>query len=200
LDIGVGGSAVAKRHNLQGPIDDAFMDSFIFVRPSGRPVNQAIGDWVAAELQEAAFQWRRQFRGEPRIKDDTQITEADIAENNLVLWGDPASNKLLSKIAAKLPIYWTAKGIKVGDKTYDVGSSALAMIYPNPLNPSRYVVLNSGFTFSQSGAGSNSQQTPKLPDWAVLDLSVPATERLDGQGVRDANFFGERWELEMSGP
>ncbi len=28
-------AGLRKRHNLQGPIDDAFMDSFVFVRPSG---------------------------------------------------------------------------------------------------------------------------------------------------------------------
>src|SRR5438874_9292640 len=34
-----------------------------------------------------------------------------------------------------------------------------------------------------------------LPDWAVLDLSVPVAERVGGKGVVDANFFGERWEM-----
>jgi len=188
-------SNLAKRHNLQGPIDDAFMDSFIFVRPTGQPANEAFGKWAAAELKEASFQWRRQFRGEPRVKDDRAITDADIASNNLILWGDPSSNQLLRKIADKLPIQWSAEKIKVGDKSYDATKHAPVLIYPNPLNPARYVVLNSGFTFAQFGAGSNSQQTPKLPDWAVVDLSVTQPERLGGRGVVDANFFGEHWEF-----
>ena len=60
---------------------------------------------------------------------------------------------------------------------------------------SRYVVINSGFTFPQYAGASNSQQTPKLPDWAILDMSVPLAERVGGKGVVDANFFGEKWEL-----
>ena len=147
------------------------------------------------KLAEAAFHWRRYFRGESRVKDDSAIRDDDIKNSNLVLWGDPSSNKLLARIADKLPIKWSAKEIKVGDKTYDAMKHVPAFIFPNPLNPSRYVVINSGFTFPKYAGASNSQQTPKLPDWAILDMSVPLAERVGGKGVVDANFFGEKWEL-----
>ena len=186
---------LAKRHNLQGPIDDAFMDSFVMVRPTGQPLNAAVGQWAKTELAEAAFHWRRYFRGEPRVKDDSAVTDADIKFNNLVLWGDPSSNTLLARIADKLPIKWNGKEIKVGDKTYDATKHAPAFIFPNPLNPSRYVVINSGFTFSQYAGASNSQQTPKLPDWAILDMSVSLAERVGGKGVVAADFFDEKWQL-----
>jgi len=188
-------ASLVKRPNLQGPIDDAFMDSFVFVRPTGQPLNPQIGQWVDTELKEATFWWRRYFRGEARVKSDSAITDDDIRNHNLILWGDPSSNQLLARIADKLPIQWTAQGIKVGGKTYDATKHAPVLIYPNPLNPSRYVVLNSGFTFPQQAAASNSLQTPKLPDWAILDLGMPLMERVNGKGVVDANFFGERWEL-----
>lgn len=187
--------SLAKRPHLQGPIDDAFMDSFVFVRPTGQPLNPQIGQWVDTELREAVFWWRRYFRGEARVKSDSATTDDDIRNHNLILWGDPSSNKLLARIAGKLPIRWTAQGIVAGDKTYDATKHAPVLIYPNPLNPSRYVVLNSGFTFPQFAAASNSLQTPKLPDWAILDLSVPLMERVNGKGVVDADFFGEKWEL-----
>lgn len=186
---------VAKRHDLQGPIDDAFMDSFVMVRPTGQPLNAAVGQWAKTELAEAAFHWRRYFRGEPRVKDDSAVTDDDIKNSNLVLWGDPSSNKLLARIADKLPIKWNGKEIKVGGKTYDATKHAPAFIFPNPLNPSRYVVINSGFTFPQFAGASNSFQTPKLPDWAILDLSVPLAERVGGKGVVAADFFGEKWEV-----
>jgi hypothetical protein len=57
------------------------------------------------------------------------------------------------------------------------------------------VVLNSGFTFPQFGTASNAQQSPKLPDWAILELAVPVAERVGGAGVAAAGFFGENWEL-----
>ena len=68
------------------------------------------------------------------------------------------------------------------------------LIYPNPLNPKRYVVLNSGFTFREYDYLNNARQVPKLPDYAVIDVSVPASSRAPG-GIVAAGFFGERWEL-----
>ncbi len=189
---------LTKRHNLQGPIDDAFMDSFVMVRPTRPSFNAAAKKWAKSELEEAAFHWRRYFRGEPRIKDDTAITDDDIKSNNLVLWGDPVSNAFLRRIADRLPIKWEANQIKVGDKSYDATKHAPTFIFPNPLNPSRYVVINSGFTFPQYAGASNSFQTPKLPDWAILDLSVPLAERVLGKGVVAAGFFDERWQLKKN--
>ena len=40
---------------------------------------------------------------------------------------------------------------------------------------------------------SNSRQTPKLPDWAVLDIGVSAADRKQGKGVLAAGFFDENW-------
>ncbi len=184
-----------KKPNLQGPIDDAFMDSFVMVRPTGQPLNATLGQWAKTELAEAAFHWRRYFRGEPRIRDDFNVSAGDIQSYNLILWGDPSSNTLLASIADKLPIKWNGKTIQVGGKTYDATKHVPVFIFPNPLNPSRYVVINSGFTFPQYAGASNSQQTPKLPDWAILDLSVPLAERVGGKGVVAADFFGEKWEV-----
>jgi hypothetical protein len=69
----------------------------------------------------------------------------------------------------------------------------MRLIYPNPLNPERYMVLNSSFTFSEFAGGTNSLQIPKLPDWPVLDMSVPRNLR-HPKGVADAGFFDEAWQ------
>src|SRR5581483_5579285 len=37
-----------KIHGLQGPIDDAFLDRFVFVSPTGTPVAPAVAGWVAS--------------------------------------------------------------------------------------------------------------------------------------------------------
>jgi hypothetical protein len=183
-----------KRYGLQGPIDDAFMDSFLMVRPTGKPMNDKVGAWASAEMKHAIEHWRKQFRGEARVKDDNAVSADDIAAHNLVLWGDPSSNEILTKIASKLPIRWDDKGIHVGDKTHDGAHHVPVLIYPNPLNPKRYVVLNSGFTFREYDYLNNARQVPKLPDWAVIDVNVPPSPRALGKVV-DAAFFGERWEL-----
>src|SRR5205823_1676859 len=162
-------SRLRKRHGLQGPIDDAFMDSFIMVKPTGQPMNEKVGAWAATEMNHAIEHWRRQFRGEARVKDDMAITDEDIASSNLIVWGDPSSNKLLTRIASQLPIGWDAQGVHTPQAQYSRDRYVPVLVYPNPLNPKHYVVLNSGFTFREYDYLNNARQTPKLPDWAVVD-------------------------------
>jgi hypothetical protein len=185
---------VRKRPGLQGPIDDAFMDRFLMVRPTDKVGNDKVGAWVEKEMAHAVEHWRRQFRAELTSKNDVDVTDADIASSNLVLWGDPSSNRILAKIADKLPIVWGADAIAVGGKKFGGAHHALVLIAPNPLNPSKYVVLNSGFTFREYDYLNNARQVPKLPDWAVIDVSQPMTSRTPG-GIADAGFFGEDWRL-----
>jgi hypothetical protein len=188
------GPGLHKQHGLQGPIDDAFMDAFIMVRPTGPPMNQTVGAWAAAEMNHAIDHWRRQFRGDAPVKNDTDLSDADLACNNLILWGDPQSNHLLARIAAQLPIRWDAQGLHTPQGDFPADKFAPVLIYPNPLNPKHYIVINSGFTFREFDYTNNARQTPKLPDWAIVDLSVPVSARAPG-GITAAGFFDEQWKL-----
>jgi pimeloyl-ACP methyl ester carboxylesterase len=171
-----------KVHGLQGPIDDAFMSSFLIVSPTGTPAAPGTAQWVQSEEEHAITEWRRQFRGEAQVRDDKAITDADIANNNLILFGDPGSNKILARIADKLPMKWPTEA-----------SQALIMIYPNPLNPAKYVVLNSGFTFREFDYLNNARQSPKLPDYAIVDTTVKPDAHYPGKIV-SAGFFNEDWK------
>ena len=187
-------TVLRKKHDLQGPIDDAFMDSFIVVRPTGASKYPKVGEWAKKEGDRAVEHWRRHFRGEARVKDDSAINDADIASSNLILWGDPESNAVLKKIADKLPIRWEGDRVVAGPKSFPADTHAPILIFPNPLNPSRYVVLNSGFTFRDYDYLNNARQVPKLPDWAIVDVTTPPDARKPGKVVA-ADFFGEAWEL-----
>lgn len=181
-----------KRHGIQGPIDDAFMNSFLFVVPSGTPAGEA-GKRIAAEQERAIREWRRQFRGDARVKKDSEVTDADIAAHNLVLWGDPASNSVMAKVMGGLPVQWSAGGLTVKGQRYDAATNYPSLIYPNPLNGKKYVVLNSGFTFREFDNLNNARQISKLPDWAVIDVTTPANGRYPGK-VAAAGFFNEQWQ------
>ncbi len=182
-----------KRHGQSGPINDAFMERFLFVRPTGIPLNEKVGAWAAAELAHATKLWRDLFRGDVLIKDDTAVTEADMQAHNLVLWGDPASNRLLARMLSRLPLQWDAKTLVFRGQTHDAAHHAPILILPNPLQPSRSIVLNSGIDFRDEAYGTNSLQTPKLPDYAIVDLREPPGPRWPGRIVT-AGFFDEGWK------
>ena len=190
-------NVLRKRHDLQGPIDDAFMDSFLMVTPTGTPMNSMVGDWAKSEEQHAIHLWRTQMRGDAPVKDDSAVTDADIASSNLVLWGDPQSNKVLARIIDKLPIHWSADSVTLGASKFPSATNGLIMIYPNPLNPKKYVVINSGITFREYAMSTNSFQVAYLPDYAVVDLTTPPGPRWPGK-IADAGFFGEAWQLQAN--
>ena len=185
---------LSKRHGLQGPIDDAFFDSFLMVRPTGTPLNEMVGNWVKSEQDHAIKMWRTQMRGDAQVKDDSAVTDADIAANNLVLWGDPQSNKVLARIADKLPVQWTPDAITLGARKFASATNAPVMIYPNPMNPKKYVVINSGMTMREYAESNNALQVAYLPDYAVVDLTAPPDARWPGK-IAAAGFFGENWQL-----
>lgn len=181
-------STMTKGPGHQGPIDDAFMDAFVFVAPSAKGFHAETSAFVTKELERAVFEWRAQFRGDAKV-----LRAADYANHphsNLVLWGDPQSNELIQKILPQLPIKWTEREIEFAGRKYDAQRHVPLMIFPNPLNPERYVVLNSGFTFR--GFGSNANQTPKLPDYAIIDVSK---DDPFANGVTTAGFFDEQWQV-----
>ena len=146
-----------------------------------------------SELERAITEWRRVFRGDAIVKDDMAITPDDIANANLVLWGDPTSNAMLAKTLPSLPVQWTKEAVVLGKPESSHPHYMPVLIYPNPLNPKRYIVVNSSFTFRMGSRTSNSLQTPKLPDWALVDLRTPPSETDPGL-IYDAGFFDEQWK------
>lgn len=190
------GAEPRKMPGMSGPVMDAFMEPFIFVRPTGQPLNAEVGKWAEAELKHAIKMWRDIFRGDVIVKDDTAVTEDDLEHKHVVVWGDASSNKLLAKMLAtkKLPLTWDAKQINFRGQSYDAANHAPVLIFPNPLSTQqRYVVINSGVDFRDEAYGTNSLQTAKLPDYAIIDLRTPPGPRWPGKIVT-AGFFDAAWK------
>lgn len=185
-------SPLSKAPGLCGPVDHAFMSSFLHIRPTGQPANAAVGVWAKSELARAKTFWRETFRGQITIRDDSDLTPGDISNNHLILWGDPESNKVLARILDKLPLQWSKDKLVFAGETYDAAHHAPVLIFPNPLNPAKYVVLNSGPTFREAHNVNNAMQTPKLPDWAIVNLDTPPDDHQTGAIVA-AGFFDEQW-------
>lgn len=188
-----------KRPGLQGPIDDAFTSPFLCVRGTGKAWNPAVQAWADASLTRFAYEWNRYFRGELPVKDDTAVTDDDVKRCNLLLFGDPGSNKLIARVLPKLPLKWTEKELAFGQDKYAATDHAPVLINPNPLAPDHYVVLNSGHTFREKELASlNYLLFPRLGDWAVLKVGAKSpsnpSDPLEEEVIR-AGFFDERWLL-----
>jgi hypothetical protein len=94
-----------KRPGLQGPIDDAFMEPFVFIGPKAPPDgSSAVEAWAREEYARATREWRRHFRGEIVERRAVDVTPQDIAERNLVLFGTADSNPIIAKVMPGLPL------------------------------------------------------------------------------------------------
>jgi hypothetical protein len=175
-----------KRPGLQGPIDDAFATPFLCVRGTGKPWNAEVNAWAAANLKGFEYEWARYMRSVLPVKNDTEVTEADLRDKHLILFGDPGSNSWIAKALAKLPVTWTRDEIRLGDQAQPAKDHAPAFICASPLAKDRYIVINSGHTFHEKEfAAFNYLLFPRLGDWALMNINADEPVR--------AGYFDESW-------
>ena len=189
------GEPVEKRKcpGLQGPIDDAFMSRFVVVPPTRDPSNAKLARWVDFELDHFRDRWSSLLRGELIVRRASSLDSKDVAGSNLILWGDPDSNPVIAEMVEGLPVKWGDGEFTFRGKTYAAGEFVPAFIFPNPLNPERYVVINSGLTFREGHDRTNSLQNPKLGDWVVIGLDEDPNDLAPGR-IEASGFFDEEWQ------
>jgi len=188
-----------KSHGLQGPIEDGFMGRFLIVLPDGKSASGAVDAWVQGEAAHFLKRWPSLMRGDVRVKKAGEVTAADLAQSNLVLWGTPTSNSLIAKVLAvksvnEVPLAWNEDDVAVGSQKFPAVTHVPVLCCPNPLSPKRYVIFNSGLTFREAHDRTNALQNPKLPDWAILDITQPPSTESAGKVVA-ADFFDEHWQV-----
>ncbi len=194
---------LAKRRGLEGPIADAFLGSFVLVRGTTSP-DPWEREVIAREVEAKARDWERLYNCRPRLKDDTEVTEADIREHHLVLYGGPAANALAAKVAPKLPINLpqvrNLREVKIGKNTFKGDDVGVALCYPNPLNPERYVVLFAGLS-----AAALDQINNRFGNWfgwgpydnyAWFDYGVFDARTVSPETFLCVGFFDMAWKLD----
>ena len=182
-----------KKPGLQGPVYDAFLSRFLVVYGSEE-------DRIMAELEMKRYSKPFTFTGSGssvthadfRFKSAGKISEQDIAENNLILFGDAESNPVIKKISDDLPIEFRKNYVKVNGKEYKEEGTGIVMVYPNPLNQNKYIVVYTGqFTESfnktdkEGGSGIRGLGYPKLPDFTVFNTKTKEKNIISGMFDND---------------
>jgi pimeloyl-ACP methyl ester carboxylesterase len=181
---------------LQGPIDDAFTQPFVCVLGSGDTFHPATRKFIDAKVTAFKYDWGKHWRGELPTIGDYAVTPNDIMDKNLILFGDPQSNLTLAQIMSKLPLKWTKDEIEFAGKKYKASEHVPVLIFPNPLNPRKYVVLNTGHTFpSGDYTKTNALLYPRLGDYAILRMT-PNAKDAAAYEVATAGLFDEFWRVE----
>ncbi|MCX6854029.1 MAG: hypothetical protein NTV80_03895 [Verrucomicrobia bacterium] len=195
-------------------MEDGLLRRFIVVLPEKASGNAKVDAWVKQESDHFIQRWRSLMRGDPIVMTSEQIMRRTYGHaETFLLWGTPASNPVISRWLktpkefnyqwpdkGKVPATWDAKTITVGSQTFDATNQVLVMAYPC-INKNFYrgnwgnasIILNTGLTFREAHDKTNSLQNPKLPDWAILDISQPPNAESAGK-VTAADFFDANWQ------
>jgi hypothetical protein len=135
-------------------------------------------------------------------KADSDVTDADIAGQNLYLYGGPDVNKLTARMAAELPVKFEKGKFTLGSVVYDLPTHSIAFIHPNPLNPGKYVIVyafNDAAGFAKNGyLGLTGQREFRAGDAMVRGIPSPRPRfgaALDGSVYQTRYvMFGPDWK------
>ncbi|MES2598950.1 MAG: prolyl oligopeptidase family serine peptidase [Verrucomicrobiota bacterium] len=184
-----------------GLMDTSFMKRFLVVLPDGKSASAAVDAWVQTESSHFITRWRSLMRGDVRVVKASEIKDVYEAgkTQSLILWGTPESNSCIKAVLGGLPLKWDAKDLSllnpVGNSpALDASMHVPLLTYPALKSAGFEVVINSGLTFREAHDRTNSLQNPKLPDWAILDITQAPSAESAGKVVQ-AGFFDEKWQV-----
>ena len=182
-----------KHPRCSGPISNLFFEGLILV-PGTAGTNEStfFNDWI---VRDARGYFRNRNGGVHRggimgdnrvdlpIIKDTDLTEDDIKNNNLLLYGTPETNTILTQFADQLPITFDGTTIHLSDKTYTGDRVSVFAVFPHPLNAERLVAIHGGVTPDAVTWGSHLDMQ-LLPDYLIYN----------GGDLLDWGFWGNDWK------
>jgi len=182
-----------KTPESYGPVKAAYFRPFIFVY--GTTGTEEETEWNLHLARNRAQYWWWRSSGYVQIVPDQEVTPEMIKHYNLILFGGPGTNSITAQINERLPISIKEGRVFLGDTPIEGTDLAVKFIYPNPLNPEKFVLLNEG-TSLEGQKLTNLLGTllsaAGLPDYIVYDKSV---KEKGWGGVLAAGFFDKNWKI-----
>lgn len=200
-------SRLSKQPGLSGPLKDIFYDKIMYVYGTqGWSSRQLQANQKAAKLMsQQNFGRSSKYHEAVPVKKDTEVTQKDLEEFNLILLGGPKSNSLTAKIEKFMPFLNLARDFfQIGNLIYSDDNLGCSLIYPNPLNSQRYVILNFGLspkgienivTHSLNSTENDLYQAPggnKQSVWGQADFVI-----FDDYGFTNHGYFNQQWEVDI---
>lgn len=187
---------IGKSPSFFGPIKKGYFSPFILVYGTR-------GDSASTEInlhhaRVEAQNWWWRGNGYVEIIPDIEVNSENIHRYNLILFGGPGTNAVTARIKRDLPISIKNDRLVIDGREIEKDDVAFQMIYANPLNPEKYVVVKGGtspkgeelaglFNVIYSGSG--------LPDFIIYDEAV----KDKGWGaIIAAGFFDLNWKFDNS--
>lgn len=188
---------LAKKPGLSGPITDAYFGPMIHVYGTANASHTEALRKAAERGSRGWPLWLWNFQ--QRVVADSEVTDEMMRSAHLVLYGSPGDNSVLERVRAQLPLRVTNAGIALGGQEFTGRDLGAKFIYPNPLAPERYLIVQTGTSVSAVSAGYNLPDF--VPDYVVFDAAnLRSRARLvSSKRPLALGFFDSHWRLPSEG-
>jgi poly(3-hydroxybutyrate) depolymerase len=179
-----------KSTALCGPVKEAYRSAFVLVY--GTSGSKADTARLKGNAMRFASEWQEFAKGALAIRADIDVDAETMETKNVVLFGEPNSNVVISRVAARLPIEWDEASATIAGTPYSLAERGLVFVYPNPDAPERLAVFMSGLFWG--GSLPINHKWDFVPDFIVFENTVDPFDRMDPVNKAVvAGFFDAGW-------
>ena len=185
---------VIKRPGLSGPLWDVYSDRCLLIYGTNSRDRSLIraSKKCAESFCSTAWMSKANFK----IVPDKEVSTKDLAESNIVLFGNPETNTVLARIMDKLPIRAEGREVEVRNTKFSGDHIGFVLIYPNPLNQEKYVAVFSGSTAKAIDCFKKIwprfESAPREIDFGVFEINP----RNDSVKWHSKGIFGTNWDFQ----
>jgi hypothetical protein len=178
---------VVKSNKIEGPLTHAFADNFVVVE--GTLGTEKEHEKIHNIATKFCAAWEKTFFVKCRYKTDKQIDSTDISNSHLFLIGNQFTNSIIKAIIHKIPLKIGKDKLVIGEKEYLGDKLGFHMIYPNPLNSEKYIVLIGANNINYFQLGENNLSHNGWHDYTIW--KYPSTTHAYSI---DAGYFNLFWQ------
>jgi len=188
--VGARGGSLLKSSALEGPISDVFSDRFLVVFGSRGSLRER--QEIAALVGRFQATWTELFHCDMTVKPDSEVTETDILRSHLILLGGAETNSVTARIFPRIPVRVDVKSLVIGERVYR-GEIGFQLVYPNPLNPAKYVAVLAG-----TGIANYRLQNERMVLNGWYDFVVWRCLAGEKAEIVDIGYFDSEWRHVVS--
>ena len=158
-----------KNSQIEGPVAHLTTTPFAVVIGTTSQ-DSMMNKLCRTKAQDFINYWKEWQKYEPRVFIDTEMSEADMKNYSLLLFGDAQANAVTKKLGNKIPLKISEDKIEIAGKSFNAKDAFVQMVYPHPMNSERYVSVIG----ATSGAGMYFYDNRDNGyDFVIRDGSIP---------------------------
>jgi pimeloyl-ACP methyl ester carboxylesterase len=191
--------ALCKTPQMAGPIADFQNTPFIIVVGTISS-DSLMTKMIRQKAEMIVGNWKAAQKYEPRVKNDVDVTEAEMKKYSLYLLGGSEENTISKRVLEKIPLHVTSGEIIIDGRSFRAKDAVLNAIYPNPLNSERYVEIvaatsGAGFFFFDPHRRDLFQYDFTITDGKIPNFSAGArNEKI----MIASGFFNYNWKIDTT--